>query len=131
MSKRFRLGDDETADASLHRLGEGFEELRNALLSSAPPRGLSAGEREEYAFLLEERAAPIEEKAVEAYLENVRRVIARDRFSPWTAKSLARLRALRPAPAAELEIRLGILQTEPGNREEVLKWLDALGRSAR
>jgi cellulose synthase operon protein C len=129
-SEAVRIGDDDTAAASLHRMGEGFEELRTALLSSPPPRGLTEAEREAYAFLLEERAAPVEEKAVEAYLENVRRAVLLDRFSRWTANSLVRLRALRPAPTAELETRLGILQTEPGNREEVLKWLEGLGRSA-
>lgn len=100
-SKQFleaiRLGDGETVAASLHRLGEGFEDFRTALLSSPFPKGLSEEEREEYRFLLEEKAAPIEEKAVEAYRSNLRQAVAANVASPWVGKSLDRLRALRPA----------------------------------
>ncbi|GAB4363485.1 MAG: hypothetical protein Kow00128_04280 [Deltaproteobacteria bacterium] len=92
-----RLGDGETVASSLHRLGEGFEEFRNALLASPVPKGLSAEEREEYRFLLEEKAAPIEEKAVEAYRKNLRQAVASNLASPWVRRSLDRLRALRPA----------------------------------
>lgn len=92
-----RLADAETAAAALHRLGEGFENFRSAILASPPPPGLTPAEKEEYVFLLEEKAAPIEEKAVEAYLANLRRAVSGDVRSPWVARSLARLRALRPA----------------------------------
>jgi len=92
-----RLGDVETVSGSLHRLGEGLEDFRNVLLSSPAPKGLSPEEREEYRFLLEEKAAPIEEKAVEAYRRNLRHAVAANLASPWVEKSLGRLRALRPA----------------------------------
>lgn len=92
-----RLGDGETVSASLHRLGEGFEEFRNSLLASPPPKGLSGEEREEYRFLLEEKAAPIEEKAVEAYRKNLRQAVAANLTTPWVRQSLDRLKALRPA----------------------------------
>ncbi len=96
-----RLGDAETVSASLHRLGEGFEEFRTAILSSPPPKGLTEAEREEYAFLLEERAAPIEEKAVEAYARNLRQAVALDLRNEWVGKSRERLVALRPARFAK------------------------------
>lgn len=96
-----RIGDAETVSASLHRLGEGLEDFRTAVLGSPPPKGLSEREREEYVFLLEERAAPIEEKAVEAYLKNLRQAVAGDFFSPWAEKSLDRLKSLRPARFAK------------------------------
>jgi len=92
-----RLGDGETIAASLHRLGEGFEDFRNALLASPFPKGLSETEREEYRFLLEEKAAPIEEKAVEAYRKNLRQAVDTNLASPWVRRSLDRLKALRPA----------------------------------
>jgi tetratricopeptide (TPR) repeat protein len=95
------VGDAETASASLHRLGEGFEDFRTAILASPPPRGLSEPEREEYVFLLEEKAAPIEEKAIDAYQKNLRQAVAADFFSPWVKKSLNRLIALRPARFAK------------------------------
>jgi tetratricopeptide (TPR) repeat protein len=92
-----RVGDIETVAASFHRLGESFEDFRSAILGSPPPRALSAAEKEEYVFLLEERAAPIEERAVESYRSSLRQAVAADHFSAWVAKSRERLRALRPA----------------------------------
>lgn len=92
-----RTGDGVTVAASLHRLGEGFEDFRNAVLASPPPRGLSAREQEEYVFLLEEKAAPIEEKAVEAYTKNLRQAVSSGTSSEWVLKSRDRLAALRPA----------------------------------
>ena len=92
-----RIGNAETVPAALHRLGEGFEDFRSAILASPPPRGLSDREREEYTFLLEEKAAPIEEKAVEAYRRNLRQAVAAGVSSPWVDRSVARLRSLRPA----------------------------------
>lgn len=91
------LGDADTVSASLHRLGEAFEDFRSAILASPPPKGLSDREREEYAFLLEEKAAPLEEKAVDAYMKNLRQAVAADIFPESVAKSLQRLKALRPA----------------------------------
>jgi tetratricopeptide (TPR) repeat protein len=91
------LGDAETVSASLHRLGEAFEDFRSAILASPPPKMLSDREREEYVFLLEEKAAPIEEKAVDAYQRNLRQAVAADIRSDWVGKSLQRLKILRPA----------------------------------
>jgi len=98
-----RVGDLETISASFQRLGEAFEDFRAAILSSPPPAGLSAAEREEYVFLLEERAAPIEERAVDSYRSNLRQAVTADHFSAWVAKSRERLRALRPALFARKE----------------------------
>ncbi len=91
------LGDAETVSASLHRLGEAFEDFRSAILASPPPKRLSEREREEYAFLLEEKAAPIEEKAVEAYRRNLRQAVVAEYYLDWVGKSLQRLKSLRPA----------------------------------
>ncbi|MGE5189740.1 MAG: tetratricopeptide repeat protein [Gemmatimonadota bacterium] len=92
-----RIGDPETAPAALHRLGEGFEDFRGAILASPAPRGLSDAEREEYVFLLEEKAAPLEEQAVDAYRRNLRNAVAAGLSSPWVDRSVARLKGLRPA----------------------------------
>ncbi|MEK6697315.1 MAG: hypothetical protein AABY98_09225 [Candidatus Deferrimicrobiota bacterium] len=96
-AEAIRVGDAGTVSASFHRLGEGLENFRAAILASPPPPDLSAEEKEEYLFLLEERAAPIEERAVESYRNNLRQAVAGDHFDPFVAKSRERLRALRPA----------------------------------
>jgi tetratricopeptide (TPR) repeat protein len=92
-----RVGDAGTVSASFHRIGEGLENFRAAILASPPPPDLASEEKEEYLFLLEERAAPIEERAVESYRNNLRQAVAGDHFDPFVAKSRERLRALRPA----------------------------------
>lgn len=96
-AEAIRIGDAGTVSASFHRIGEGLENFRAAILASPPPRDLSAEEKEEYLFLLEERAAPIEERAVDSYRNNLRRAVAGDHFDPFVSKSRERLRALRPA----------------------------------
>jgi tetratricopeptide (TPR) repeat protein len=90
-------GDTDTVSGSLHRIGEGLEEFRSAILTSPTPDGLSAVEKEEYGLLLEEKAAPIEDKAIEAYRKCLDHSIAAGAATAWSDKSLARLRALRPA----------------------------------
>lgn len=96
-AEAIRVGDAATVSASFQRIGEGLEDFRTAILASPPPADLSAGEKEEYVFLLEERAAPIEDRAVESYRNNLRRAVAGDYFDPLVARSRERLRALRPA----------------------------------
>lgn len=96
-AEAIRVGDAGTVSASFHRLGEGLENFRAAILASPPPPDLSDTEKEEYQFLLEERAAPIEERAVESYRNNLRQAVAANHFDPFVTKSRERLRALRPA----------------------------------
>jgi hypothetical protein len=90
-------GEGETISGSLHRIGEGLEEFRSAILTSPAPDGLSAVEKEEYTLLLEEKAAPIEEQAVDAYRKALLHSVAVGETDEWSEKSLARLRAVRPA----------------------------------
>jgi hypothetical protein len=84
--------------ASAYRLGEVFEHFKSSLLNAELPRNLNKEEQEEYRFQLEEKAFPFEQKAVEAYSSNVRRI--QDQNSPyneWIKKSYQRLSELRPA----------------------------------
>ncbi len=90
-------GDGETVSGSLHRIGGGLEEFRSAILTSPAPDGLSAVEKEEYTLLLEEKAAPIEDKALDAYRKSLYHSVAAGVSTEWSDKSLARLKALRPA----------------------------------
>jgi len=96
-AEAIRVGDAATVSASFLRIGEGLEDFRSSILASPPPDDLSAAEKEEYLFLLEERAAPIEERAVESYRNNLRQAVAGDHFDASVSRSRERLRALRPA----------------------------------
>jgi TolA-binding protein len=88
----------EVVTASSHRLGEIFEDFKSSLLNAEVPRKLKEEEREEYRFQLEEKAFPFEEKAIEAYSSNVRRVQNQNGpYNSWIKKSYERLAELRPS----------------------------------
>jgi TolA-binding protein len=87
----------DVVTASTFRLGEIFEDFKSSLLNSEPPRSLTKEEREEYRFQLEEKAFPFEEKAIEAYSTNVRRVRTQNGpYDEWARKSYERLAELKP-----------------------------------
>ncbi|MBE0618928.1 MAG: tetratricopeptide repeat protein, partial [Proteobacteria bacterium] len=86
----------DTLTESLYRAGEAFEHLKAALLASERPPDLTEEEREEYEFLLEEKAFPLEERAVSYYRNGV--AAARDAgvHTPWVDRMFERLEALVP-----------------------------------
>jgi tetratricopeptide (TPR) repeat protein len=88
----------DVVTGSSYRLGEIFEDFKASLLAAPLPRKLTEEEREEYRFQLEEKAFPFEEKAVEAYSSNVRRIQKQSiPYNEWVKKSYERLAELRPA----------------------------------
>jgi hypothetical protein len=98
-----------TTTESTHKIGEALEEFFRALLASERPRGLTEEELEQYNFLIEEQAAPFEDRAVGAYEANVRRVQELGLSDAWTGKSFERLAELRPARYRRTE-RLELLR---------------------
>ncbi len=86
-----------TSTEATHKIGEALEEFFRALLASDRPSALTDEELEQYNFLIEEQAAPFEDRAVGAYEANVRRVQELGLSDAWIAKSYERLAELRPA----------------------------------
>jgi TolA-binding protein len=91
----FNIG--EVTTAATYDTGQLFESYRTALLQSERPKKLTAEQLEEYNFLLEEQAAPYEERAIAAYEANVRRAQEQGVYTPWVQQSYERLAALLPA----------------------------------
>jgi TolA-binding protein len=102
-----------TTTESTHKIGETLEEFFRALLASDRPKGLTEEELEQYTFLIEEQAAPFEDRAVGAYEANVRRVQEIGLSDAWTGKSYERLAELRPARYRRPE-RLELLRRDLG-----------------
>jgi TolA-binding protein len=102
----------ETTTAGTHKIGAALDEFFQALLNSERPNGLTAEQLEQYTFLLEEQAAPFEERAVGAYETNVRRTQELGLYDEWIGKSYDRLASLRPAryrrPEAPELVRRGL-----------------------
>jgi TolA-binding protein len=87
---------DITTEAT-HQTGRLFEAYRTALLQSERPKSLTPDQLEEYNFLLEEQAAPYEERSIAAYEANVRRAQQQGVYTPWVQQSYDRLAELLPA----------------------------------
>ncbi|MBI3621056.1 MAG: tetratricopeptide repeat protein, partial [Nitrospirae bacterium] len=91
----YNLTDITTA--ATHQTGRLFEAYRTALLQSERPKSLTPEQLEEYNFLLEEQAAPYEERSIAAYEANVRRAQQQGVYTPWVQQSYNRLAELLPA----------------------------------
>lgn len=83
--------------AATHKIGALFDDFLQAVLDSERPGELTAEQLEQYNILIEEQAAPFEERAVAAYETNVRRTQELGVYDPWVEKSFERLAVLRPA----------------------------------
>ncbi len=86
----------EFTTASTHRVGELYAVLAKDIMSSQRPKGMSEDELEEYNYLIEDQAFPIEEKAIAIYLSNFNRV-TQNIYDNWIKKSHSELIRLQPA----------------------------------
>ncbi|TLN27029.1 tetratricopeptide repeat protein [bacterium] len=86
----------ETLAEALYRSGEAFEQMKTALLESEKPAGMSPEEEEEYQLLLEDKAFPLEEKALEFYKKGVISAHGSGLWNDWIAKIYGRLEAMVP-----------------------------------
>jgi tetratricopeptide (TPR) repeat protein len=95
-------GVAEYSTASTHRIAEIYADLGRSVLNSSRPKGLSREEEEMYALQLEEQAFPFEEKAIELFEVNAKRV--KDGFyDDWIKESFASLKQLQPVRYAKEE----------------------------
>jgi TolA-binding protein len=78
-------GDPEYAVAALYRIGEAYTAFADLLYAAPVPGRLSAEEADVYRAELEGQAAPLEEKAVEAYRKAAERAQKNGRETEWTA----------------------------------------------
>lgn len=89
-------GIAETATESTYKIGEIYQSFSKDLLNSERPKGLSKDELEQYVILLEDKAFPFEDKAIEFYEANMAHI--RDGiYNEWVKKSHNNLKRLFPA----------------------------------
>lgn len=84
------------------QIAELYARFGNDILTSERPRGLDEIEAEEYGFALEDKAGPLEEKAIAAHEANAAR-LHENILDPWVIKSLDRLAELVPGRYAKNE----------------------------
>ena len=98
--------------AATYRTGKLYHDLGRALLDSGRPRGLDVEELARYNLLLEQEAAPFEDKAIEFHAANLR-LISTGIYDEWVAKSLAQLGELWPARYARQEQTEALVDDRP------------------
>jgi len=96
LTKAASLPYSETLTEALFRTGGAFEHMKVALLESERPAGLSDEELEEYQFLLEEKAFPLEEQAVNFYRKGADSAIKNNAYNEWVDEIFMRLEKLIP-----------------------------------
>lgn len=101
-NKAAGYGYADVTTAATYETGAVYQGFGRALLDSERPKKLSGLELEQYNVLLEEQANPFEEKAIQTYETNLRR-IGQGVYDEWVAKSAAQLAVLAPAQYAKHE----------------------------
>ena len=86
----------DTATEATHSIAEIYSSFSKALLDSERPKNLSKDELEQYQILLEDKAFPFEEKAIEFFEANLSH-IKDGVYNQWIHNSLSRLEELFPA----------------------------------
>lgn len=105
-----QLGVLEFTTSSTYHLGQLYAQMSQGLLQSEQPKGMSDVEKEEYQFLLEEQAFPLDEAAISVYQTNTNRT--RDGlYDEWIKKTFAELARLMPAQYNKSEKVLSYVET--------------------
>jgi len=98
---KFKVAEFTTA--STHRVGQLYLMLAKDIINSERPSGMSEEEAEEYSYLIEDQAFPIEEKAIEIFVSNSDRVLS-SIYDQWVKLSFAELAKLQPARYNKQEV---------------------------
>lgn len=89
-------GIAETSTEATYAIAEIYRDFSISLLKSERPKGLKGDDLEQYQILLEDRAFPFEEKAIEFFETNLSRV-HNGVYNEWIKKSYSQLVELFPA----------------------------------
>ena len=90
-----KYGIAETATESTHAIADIYKSFSKDLLTSQRPKNLSGDELEQYIILLEDKAFPFEDKAIEFYEANMSH-IKDGVYNEWVKQSHEQLKELFP-----------------------------------
>lgn len=90
-----KTGVKEFTTSSTYRIGELYRHLSHGLLTSEKPKGMDELEEEEYEFLLEDEAYPMEEAAIKVHQTNAQRSYD-GVYDRWVRDSITALGILMP-----------------------------------
>ncbi len=90
-------GDAEMGVAALARIGMVYQNFSQALFNAPIPKELNPEQVQLYQQELQNRAAPIEEKATEAFEKAVKKAFELEVYTDWTQKAYENLTQYKPA----------------------------------
>ncbi|MBU85251.1 MAG: hypothetical protein CL544_10685 [Alcanivorax sp.] len=96
------IGVAEYATAANYKIGEMYRVLARDLIASERPKGLDELELEEYTMLLEDKAFPYEDQAIDILIANTN-LVTDDIYDQWVKKSFGALAELIPGRYAKFE----------------------------
>lgn len=96
LAKAGSYGYSDITTAATYELGGLYQDFGKAMIDSDRPAKLSGMELEQYNLLLEEQAFPFEEKAMQTYETNLKR-IRQNIYDEWVTKSYTELLKMAPA----------------------------------
>jgi tetratricopeptide (TPR) repeat protein len=96
------IGNGEYGIAALTRIGVAYNDFSKALMDAPVPNGLTDEQREIYQSELQNRAFPIEEKAIEAYEKALGKSRELHLYTPSALLAQDRLAQFKPADFPEL-----------------------------
>lgn len=97
-----QIGVLEFTTSATFRIAELYSQFGSGLLASERPAGLDELALEEYGYLLEDQAFPLEEAAIEVHQKNAGRTFD-GLYDQWVKKSYGSLAELMPAQYAKYE----------------------------
>lgn len=104
-----QIGVLEFTTSATFRIAELYAQFGKGLLASERPAGLDELELEEYGYLLEDQAFPLEEAAIEVHQTNAGRTFD-GLYDQWVKKSFGALAQLMPAQYAKYEKQVSYVE---------------------
>lgn len=99
----------EYTTSSTYLIGELYKQLAQGLMSSERPAGMDELELEEYQFLLEDQAFPLEEAAIEIHQTNIGRTYD-GLYDNWVKQSFGSMAELMPGQYNKQERAIGYVE---------------------
>lgn len=97
-----KISVSEYTTAANHKIGELYRTLAKDMMESERPDGLSDLEKQQYDLLLEEKALPYEDQAIDVLISNTD-LVTEDIYNKWVKQSFEALSKLLPGRYAKHE----------------------------
>jgi TolA-binding protein len=89
-------GSGDWGIAALTRIGMGYQDLAQNFLDAPTPKGLTADQQEMYKSVLQEKAFPLQDKAIEAFQKALAKSYELSVYNQWTLDAQNDLLKFKP-----------------------------------